>query len=312
MRIAVVGAGGIGGYLGARLLQHGWDVRFLARGATLAALRQTGLAIESPAGDASFPQVVASDDARKLAPVDLVVVAVKAWDVEAALAAAAPLFEGARACVLTTQNGVEPPLAIAERAGRARTIVGLFRLPCFVVAPGRIRHIGGNAISIGTLERGAADARLAELRAALGGQAVVSDDIVTAMWDKMIGMAVTTGVGALARAPLGVLLDVDPVRELVLAAAREAIAVARAHGARLPDDFLDRMFANSKAFSRSTVFSTQRDILHGRPSELDTQIAAIARLGRRAGIATPIFDVISTALLPQEMRARGTLAFECT
>jgi len=303
VRAAIIGAGAIGGYIGARLLQHGIDTTFVARGATLAALRERGLALKSPLGDAQFDRIAATDDPRSIGDVDLVVLAVKAWDVEAALAGLAP-----PRFVLTTQNGVEPPLAIAERVGKDRTIVGLFRTPTLVVEPGRLHHIGGNAIQLGMI--GASDPVLEELRPVLG--ATISADIVTAMWDKMIGMAVTTGIGALTRAPLGVLLDLPAVRELVEAAMREAVAVARAHGAKLAPDHADKAFANRAAFSRSTVFSTQRDILHGRPSELDTQIAAISRLGRARGVPTPIFDVVAAALLPQELKARGELAYECT
>jgi len=303
MRAAIIGAGAIGGYIGARLQQHGIATTFVARGATLAALRERGLALESPLGDVVLDRVAVTDDPRSLGAVDLVVLAVKAWDVEAALAAVAP-----PSVVLTTQNGVESPLAIAERVGKERTIVGLFRTPTLVIEPGRLRHIGGNAIQIGML--GPRIALLEELRPAL--QATISDDIFTAMWDKMIGMAVTTGIGALTRAPLGVLLDIPAVRDLVEGAMREAVAVARAHGANIAADHAQKAFANRAAFSRSTVFSTQRDILHGRPSELDTQIAAIPRLGRARGVPTPIFDVVAAALLPQELKARGELAYECT
>jgi 2-dehydropantoate 2-reductase len=303
MRVAIIGAGAIGGYIGARLQHHGIATTFVARGATLAALRERGLALESPLGDVVLDRVDVTDDPRSLGAVELVVLAVKAWDVEAALAAVAP-----PSVVLTTQNGVESPLAIAERVGRDRTIVGLFRTPTLVVEPGRLHHIGGNAIQIGTL--GPRIALLEELRPAL--QATISDDIFTAMWDKMIGMAVTTGIGALTRAPLGVLLDIPAVRDLVEGAMREAVAVARAHGANIAADHAQKAFANRAAFSRSTVFSTQRDILHGRPSELDTQIAAIPRLGRARGVPTPIFDVVAAALLPQELKARGELAYECT
>jgi len=304
MRAAIIGAGAIGGYIGARLQHHGIATTFVARGATLAALRDRGLALKSPLGDVQLDRVDVTDDLQAIGSVDLVVLAVKAWDVEAALAATARA-----GCVLTTQNGVEPPLAIAERVGTDRTIVGLFRTPTLVIEPGRLHHIGGNAIQLGMLDR-SRHALLEELRPAL--QATISDDIFTAMWDKMIGMAVTTGIGALTRAPLGVLLDIPTVRNLVEAAMGEAVAVARAHGANIAADHAQKAFANRAAFSRSTVFSTQRDILHGRPSELDTQIAAIPRLGRARGVPTPIFDVVAAALLPQELVARGELAYECT
>ncbi len=312
MRIAIFGSGGVGGYFGGRLAQAGQDVRFVARGPHLAAMRERGLRISSIAGDFVVQPVQVSDDPAALGPADVVLVAVKAWQLTEAAEAIRPML-GPDTFVVPLMNGIEAPDILASTLGRARVLGGLCRIIAYVVEPGHIRHAGvPPSLAFGELDA-PGSARAEALRAAfvgaVGVTATVAPDVRAAMWDKFLFITAASGVGALARAPVGILRAEPETRALLEQALREIHAVAIAHAIALPADAVARTLAFVDALPADGTMSMQRDILEGRPSELEAQVGAVIRLGSAYDVPVPLHRMIHAALLPLERRARGELAF---
>ena len=310
MRIAIVGAGGVGGYFGGRLARAGEDVAFVARGATLDALRRRGLRVESVAGDFTVEPVKAEADPASIGPVDAVLVAVKAWQVEAVAPALAPLI-GPGTVVVPLENGVEAPDQLAAVLGRGSVLGGLCRISSMIVEPGHIRHAGLEPyVALGELGGGASE-RAERLRAAFehaGVRAEVPADIRVAMWQKFLFITAVSGLGAVTRAPVGVLRSLRETRELLVAAVEEVAAVGRALGVAIPGGAVAATLALVDSLPEHTTASMQRDVAAGNPSELEAQNGAVVRLGAAAGVPTPVNGFLHAALLPQELAARGPAA----
>ena len=313
MRIGVFGSGGVGGYFGGRLAEAGHDVRFVARGAHLNAMRERGLNVTSPAGDFLVHPVHASDDPATLGQVDAVLVAVKAWQVAEAAGALRPML-GAATFVVPLENGIEAPDTLAAALGRERVLGGFCRIIAYIEEPGHIRHAGvPPSVAFGELDGPGlsprAQALLAAFARARGVKAEVAQDVRAAMWEKFLFIAAASGVGALARAPVGVLRSQPATRALLTQALAEIDAVARARGIALPADAVERTLAFVDSLPADGTMSMQRDVMEGRPSELEAQIGAVVRLGEAVGVAVPLHRTIHAALLPLERRARGELEF---
>jgi 2-dehydropantoate 2-reductase len=306
VKIAIVGSGALGGYFGARLMEAGEDVVFVARGTTLAALRDEGLTLESPDGDLSLAPLHAVEDPRDLHPVDAVLVTVKAWQVPAIAETIRPLV-GDDTTILPLQNGVEAPEQLAAVHGR-KALGGSAKIIVKTIGPGRIKHVGVRPrIVLGEMDN-RRSARVEALAAVLQGakiRAEVPEDIRRALWEKFLFMAPVAGVGAVTRSPLGTLRSTPETRIMLSGAMEEVAALATARGIPLaPDavasalDFLDTLPAEGTS-------SMQRDIMKGRPSELEAHSGAVTRLGRTTGIPTPVHDFLYASLLPMETAARA-------
>jgi 2-dehydropantoate 2-reductase len=307
MRFAVVGAGGVGGYFGGRLAQDGNEVSFVARGAHLDAIRRHGLRVESIAGDFVVDPALATDDPAEVGPVEVVIIAVKAWQLADAAEAARPLV-GPDTAVLPLLNGVEASERLAEVLGGEHVLGGLCRLSAKIAAPGIIRHSAIEA----TLLLGEPDnrrtPRVQALVAALsraGVRAAIADDIDAALWEKFMLIATWSGIGSVTRAPVGVWRAVPGLRSMAEACLREVLAVAHARNVRLGEDRVAATMAAFDAVPPQGMASMQRDILAGRPSELEAQNGAVVRLGAAARVSTPTHAFIYHCLLPQETAARS-------
>jgi 2-dehydropantoate 2-reductase len=312
MRIAVIGVGGVGGYFGARLAQAGEEVTFIARGETLRALRESGLRIESVDGDILIKPAQATDDSALVGPVDIVLLAVKGWQAPEAIEAMRPLM-GRETLALPLLNGVEAPEQLAAVYGQERVAGGLCGLFGWIVAPGHIRNgMPQPFISFGMLD-GAANERLERLRAAYersGVRAMTTDNIRAALWEKLLFVGPFGGVGAVTRAPAGVFRSLPETRALLEGAMAEIVAVARALGTPVAEGAMDRALAIVDGSPEEATASMQRDILAGRPSELESQIGVVVSRARKADVPVPIHAMIYATLLPQERRARDELAFQ--
>lgn len=298
MRIAVIGAGAVGGYFGGRLARAGEDVVFLVRGDTLLALREGGLSVESPTEPFSLPAVQATDDPSEVGVVDVVLHTTKARGLLPALDHARPLI-GPDTVVVTTQNGVEAPALVAGLVGERRVVPGIVRIFARQVSPGVVEHMGGP----GSLTLATADGRPSQplelFRDALGRAGVPSpivDDIWVELWLKAMYVVPHGGLGAVTGEPLGVLRHPHGLRDTLTAAASEIAAVGLARGVRLPEDAVARCLAFADSQPAGATASLQRDLLDGLPSELDAQIGTICRYGDGAGIPTPLHDLLWRAL----------------
>jgi len=310
LRVAVFGAGGVGAYFGARLAEGGAELAVIARGAHLDAIRDGGLRIDSVLGDMRLAPAIATTDAAEVGPVDVVLLGVKTWQVPDVAQSLRPLL-GPSTFVVPLQNGVETVDELTTALGERHVVGGLCSGFCFIVAPGHVRHIGGATfIKFGELD-GQKTARVLALRDAFAAARVdaeVPDDIRVALWEKFLLVVPFGGIGAVSRAPIGV-LRTPPTRELLERGMREIEAIARARGVALPDDAVARAFEMLDEANPSGTSSLQRDVAAGKPSELDAWTGAVVRLGARAGVPTPLHDVLYAVLLPQERRARGEIAF---
>jgi 2-dehydropantoate 2-reductase len=313
MRIAVYGAGGVGGYFGGRLVQAGADVVFIARGKHLQAMRNSGLEVESICGNFRLDSVNANDDPAKVGPVDVVIAATKAWQLENAARDMGPML-AKHSFVLPLQNGVEAPDILARMLGGERVVGGLCGLLSYIAGPGHIRHAAiPPFIKFGELDNRKSD-RIEKLCQSFertqGVRVEVPEDIEAAMWTKFLFIAGWGSVGAVTRAPVGVLRSKPETREMMRLAMEEIYAVATARGVALDRDVVDKTMDGIDGLSKDGIASMQRDIISGRPSELEMQTGAVLRLGREAGVDTPINRFLYSSLLPLELRARGRIAFD--
>jgi 2-dehydropantoate 2-reductase len=311
VRIAVFGAGGAGGYFGARLARAGEDVVWIARGPHLEALRTKGLRVESIDGDFTLGPLEASDDPGRFRPVDAVLLGVKAWQVADAARAMRPLV-GADTCVVPLQNGVEAADELRAVLGDRPVLGGIAKVFAFLVGPGHLRRPGGPAsVSLGELDNRPSERvqRLAECLRGAGLGAEIPADIQVALWEKFLFVASGGGLGAVTRAPIGIVRSVPETRALLEAAMEEIRAVGRARGISLPDDVVPRTMAFVDTLPAAGTASLQRDLAAGRPSELEWWSGAVARLGGEAGVPTPIHAFVYWSMLPTELRARGRLTF---
>lgn len=310
MRVAVFGAGGVGAYFGARLAVAGAELAVVARGAHLDAIRANGLQVDSVLGDMHVEPTVASASTADVGPVDVVLLGVKTWQVPEAARSLGPLLRR-DTIVVPLQNGVETIDELVDAVGRQHVAGGVCSGFCFIVEPGHVRHIGGvTFIRFGELD-GRRSPRVQALRDAFvraNVDAEVPDDIRVALWEKFLLVVPFGGLGAVTRAPIGVLLT-PPTRELLARGMREIESIGRARGVALPPDVVERTLAILDGVTPSGTSSLQRDIAAGRRSELDAWTGAVVRLGARAGAPTPLHDLLYAALLPQERRARGELSF---
>ena len=308
MRIVIYGAGAVGGYFGARLVEAGEEVVFVARGPQLAALQAGGLRIESICGDARLERVAATDDPASLGKADAALVTTKTWQVEAAGRALRPLV-GVGTVVVPLQNGVEAATQL-ERSLPAEAVAGgLTRILCELVEPGRIRHTGIDPVIVMGERDGRRTGRCDRLAEALerapGVSVVVSGDIEAELWHKLLLMAPVSGVCSVARMPLGTVRATPAARELLRRAMEETAAVAAARGIRLADGVIAGALSFFDRLPPGSIPSMHRDIANGRPSELEQLSGAVVRLGRECGVATPVHEFMHAALLPSELAARG-------
>jgi 2-dehydropantoate 2-reductase len=299
MRIAIIGAGGVGGYFGARLIASGADVTFVARGAHLMAIQQNGLRVESPKGHLHLQPVNATDDVRTVGPADIVLLTVKMYDLERAAAALPPLI-APHTVVVTLQNGVEAVDIVSRHVGREHVAGGVAYVAAVIAEPGLIRHTSLESLIFGELD-GRPSERLAALEAACkhaGVNARASDHIDVDLWSKFARLSVFSGMTAVTRSPIGVLRSDPELLALLQSACEETALVARARGIGLPDALMQEIMRMVEELPHHAKSSMLEDLERGRRLELPWLSGAVVRLGREAGVPTPIHAFIATVLKP--------------
>jgi 2-dehydropantoate 2-reductase len=272
----------------------------------LRAMKASGLKVESGTGDFTVFPAKATDDVREIGEVDLVIVGVKAWQVPEAAREIKPLV-GANTRVIPMQNGVDAAAQLVSELGYDHVIGGLCRIVSFVVGPGHIRHAGFKpSIIIGELDNRRTDriTSIEQMFKRAGVEITVAADIQVALWTKFLFIASFSGVGAIANAPAGVIRSDPKWRAQMLKAMEEIYALAHARGIKLPPDSIDTVMAGVEALPDDATSSMHRDIAAGKPSELESQIGAVVRLAREAGVTAPTHEFIYKTLKPAEEKAR--------
>ena len=308
MRIAVVGAGGVGGYFGGRLAQAGIDTTFIVRGATLEALRTSGLTVESVLGDFKLDRVRATDDPSTVGPVDAVLLAVKAWQIPEAAESVRPMI-GPDTMIVPLENGIDAPELLTRMFGSRNVLGGLCAIVSFIVQPGHIRHAAFEPmVMFGELDNRRSE-RVDRLMGAFdraGVKAEVPQDIRRSMWTKFLFIAPMSGIGAVTRVPVGVWRARPEIRAVVTSILEEMCAVAAAEGIDLGPDPVRKTWERYDALAPTSTASMQRDIMEGKPSELAAQLGAVVRLAGDRHVPVPVTSLLYHVLLPQEQLARET------
>ena len=301
MKLLVMGAGGVGGYYGARFAEAGHEVIFVARGGHGRAIAENGLRVLSERGDVAIPDARVTDEPGAVGVCDGVLVCVKLRDLETAIRAIRPAV-GPGTWVMSLQNGVEKERALVDALGRGPVIGGTTQIAAVIREPGVVQHNGRMANLIyGELD-GARTERIAALgaaaRAAPGFDATLAEDVELEIWKKFSFLAPFAGITALHHSPIGPIRS-DPGRRRGLEAlVREAVAVGRAEGVDFGPDREGEVMGFIDGLPESMKSSMLHDLEAGKPLELDWLTGAICRLGDRHGIETPMSDRVHAALAP--------------
>lgn len=306
MKVAVYGVGGVGGFFGAQLIRAGADVRLIARGDHLEAIRDKGLCVTSPTGEMLVQPSMATDDPNDVGVVDAVILGVKAKQVRTVAQSLSPML-GPDSFVVPLQNGVEAAADLVDVLGSRHVVGGLCGIMSWVCGPGHIRTLGDiNFIRFGELD----NSRSARLEAfvtefaATGVKAEIPEDIHVALWEKFLFVASIGGVGALKRAPFGLIREEPESRRTLELAMQEILALAGAMNVALDESIVNRTMTFVDKLPAEGTTSLQRDIVAGRPSELDAWSGAVVRLAARSGIEVPTHAFIYESLLPHELESR--------
>lgn len=297
MRIAVMGAGGLGGYFGARLCLGGADVHFIARGKHLQALRDDGLRIVGPE-PLHVPRVDATDDARSIGTVDLVMLCVKLWDTDAALEQIRPLV-GAHTTIISFQNGVLKDQAVRAAYGNGPVMGGVGYVATTIDRPGVIRQTGPmQRLLFGEFDGSRSTRGQAFLEACLAGgiKAELSEDILREIWQKFVFLAGLSGTTTTIRKPIGPIRERAQTRSFLLDVMREVVAVGRAHGVNLPEDYAEVRLKLADDVAYEMTSSMHHDLERGSPLEVRWLAGAVVELGQRKGVPTPLNRAIADIL----------------
>jgi 2-dehydropantoate 2-reductase len=301
MRIAIMGAGGVGGYVGLRLAAAGQDVAIVARGAHLAAIRENGLRLLSPRGDAQV-RVRAEEDPAAVGPVDLVIFAVKLWDAESAAASIRPMLAEPASRVVTLQNGIESVDLIARQLPAAQVVGGCIYVTSLIEAPGVIRQTSAlNRIIVGRPD----DPVIADFAARKvdGLDIEATADIEIAVWEKFIRLSSFSAATSLMRARIGAIRSDVEGRKLLIQLVEEALAVARASGRPIRDSYFKECIDLFDSMAPGARTSMSEDLEAGRRLELPFLSGRVHHLGVELGVPTPAH---STAYRALALYANGT------
>jgi 2-dehydropantoate 2-reductase len=306
MRIAVMGAGGVGGYFGAKLAAAGSDVTFIARGSHLAAMRDNGLRIESQLGNVHLEKPNVTDDPATIGPTDLVLFGVKLWDTAAAARAILPLV-GPETGVVSFQNGVQKDDVLREVLGEQAVMGGVSYIAASIAEPGVIRHTGKmQKLIFGEYDGNSSERSEAFLQAcrAAGIEAEISQKIRRAIWEKFVFLVGFSGTTTSIRKPIGPIRSNPETRTFLHEAMQEAVAVGRAEGVDLPEDFADNRLAFCDGLPAEMTSSMHHDLEKGSRLEVEWLSGDVVKRGNNAGVATPVNRAIFNVLL---LHAEGAI-----
>lgn len=294
-KIAVVGAGGVGGYFGGLLAKGGLDVFFLARGEHLKALEENGLKVESYGGDFAV-KVKAGDDPDMVGLCDIVLFCVKSFDTESMAERIRPLV-GQSTVIISLQNGVENEEIIGNVLGSEKVMGGVAFIGSRIKAPGVILHTAAGSMIFGELEGGTSERGRALLKLFEDNriEAVLSDNIKKAMWQKMVWNCGFNAITALSGSSVSQLLSVSEARQVVNDAMDEVLLVAKGLGVPLREDLPEKTINHTEKQGEIRT-SMLVDLENGRKVEIEGLNGAVSRLGKKLGVPTPVNDTLYAAL----------------
>ncbi|MFB6342988.1 ketopantoate reductase family protein [Saccharicrinis sp. FJH62] len=305
MKICVIGTGGVGGYFGGRMAQAGYDVTFVARGEHLKAIQEKGLDVKSVNGDFLIHPAKATNEPD--ITFDLVILAVKVWQIEA-LEPMIKKITTEDSILLPIENGIDAPAILQKWVSPGQVLGGLCRIFSWIDSPGVIRHAAYDpSITFGELDN-RVTYRVKEIATIFEKSNIkyhIAEDIELEMWRKFLFITSTSSIGALTRVPFGVFMKLPETRQLLTDVVSEMIDVGLAKGVNVTKGMIPEVLTFSDKMPADATTSLQRDIMDGKPSELEGQIGTVVRLANELNVKTDHCRLVYTALLPQEKVARG-------
>ncbi len=298
MKIAIMGAGGIGGLYGGRMAKAGNDVWFIARGAHLAAMQENGLRIESKSlGDFNLTSVKATDDPAEVGQVDLIFITTKGYDLEQASLNLLPMI-GSETVVIPLLNGVQIAEQVGSVVGMEHMMGGIVNTAAFIAEPGVIRHVTADHLALGELEGGDSERSrtITEMMTGADIPCDLSAEIGEEIWVKFLRWTTAAGICALTRCSLGTAMADPDVSEVALACMEETEAIARHQGVNLPEGFSQDWVSRVSKGNSPIKPSLLLDLERGHRLELESCQGTILRLGSELGIPTPVNQYIYSAL----------------
>ena len=305
MKIAIIGAGGIGGYFGAKLVRAGFDVTFLARGEHLKAILTKGLTIKSILGDFKVENLKATDKITDILEPDLIILGVKAWQIKE-IRDDLNSISHPNTLILPLQNGVLAATELAEKIDKTKIIGGLCRIISKIESPGVINHFGVTPhVIFGELDTSKTE-RILEVQKlfeAAGIESKISEDIEADLWKKFITICVS-GLLAVSNTTYGELRELKETRQLMIDLFMEIYSLSQKIGVEIESDFVEKTVSFIDTLPYESTASLTRDIRESKPSELEYQNGTVVRLGEKYGIETPINQFVYKCLLPNELKVR--------
>lgn len=306
MKIAVIGAGGVGGYFGGRLALAGFDVTFIARGEHLKAMQGNGLQVNSVSGDFHIQTVHATDDIRDVKDAGLIILGVKAWQVAETGRSLQGIIHP-DATVLPLQNGILATEELMTVLEPGQVLSGLCRIISKIEAPGVIAHLGVDPVIIfgepdnQTRER---TRRILDLFEKAGIKAWIAKDIKAELWKKFINICVS-GLLAITRTTYGELRELKETREMMISLLDEIYMLSQQMHIQIDQDFVPKTIGFIDSFPYNSTSSLTRDVLEGKPSEIEYQNGTVVKLAAKLGLGVPVNRFVYQCILPMEQKARN-------
>lgn len=306
MKIAIVGSGGVGGFYGLKLVQAGHDVTFVARGAHLKAMQEGGLHIENDLGNNASEMVKVTNDISTLEQPDLIIIAVKMWDLES-IAQQLKKIAGPSTAVLSLQNGVIKDIILQDVFGKEAVIGGVGYVATTIGRPGVIKQTGAlQRIVLGEYD-GRKSSRTEELIqsfAAGGVEASIADDIRRVLWEKYVFLVGLSSMTCLTHLTIGPIRESEGSRSVLHSVISEGVGVGRAHGASLPQDYADQCMTLVDNLPYAMTSSMFHDLEKGNRLELPWLAGGVVSLAREGGLSVPVNALIASSLSPYVMGRR--------
>ncbi len=306
MKIAIIGAGGVGGYFGGRIANSGHMVTFVSRGEHFKAIRENGLKVLSISGDFIIDKVKVTDEIKNVGKVDLVLLAVKAWQVKEVAKQIKDIADD-HTTVMPLQNGIMAAQELAVHLDKKNIIGGLCRIISKIEAPGIIRHFGVEPfIAFGELDNQKTDrtAKIKELFDNVGITSLIADDINEELWNKFMAICVS-GLLAVTRSTYGTVRELKETRKMMNDLLGEIYEISFGEKIRLDNKIVEKTMLLIDSYPYESTSSLTRDVMAGRPSEIEYQNGTVVKLGEKYNINVPVNRYIYNCILPMELAARA-------
>ncbi|PTX45303.1 ketopantoate reductase [Christiangramia gaetbulicola] len=306
MEILVYGIGGVGGYFGGKLANAGFNVSMIARGEHLKAIQKNGLEVESIKGNFKVKPKIATSDVSEVPKPDLIILGIKSWQIPLVAAELKPII-GENTIVLPLQNGADNYEKLIEFLPKKNVLAGLCFIVSFLEEPGKIKHASYEPkIVFGEADNSRSERvlKIHDILDEAGIENNIPENIQLEIWKKFLFICTVSGIGGLTRVPIDKIRDSNYLKEMMRNSAREIIEVGKVKGVPLTEKHLEMVFEIINSQPEGTTASTQRDIMNGKPSELENFNGFIVKQGERLGVKTPVNRYIYECLKPMEEEAR--------